>query len=655
MQVFLDAAAAELAGVRSSLLLAAQSGLSGRDIAVAADRIEALAAQAAAEDLSDPRMMAALCVSELKLLSLSEVSTTDVNAALDALARLEAALLEISLRSGDFLAKVNELVDTSFDSLAGSASPVEDSDDADGFEPDDETLEIFREEAETLLANITAALASLVSSPNDTNALWEMRRNAHTFKGAAGIVGLTTASRIAHRLEDLLDLVVQDSAPVDARSIELIANASDHLGKLVAGSAADEPTIASALFEEFDAVLGSFGGAIANSGTPTRACGPSSSANAPQSPIVRVSLDRLDELLTLSRRLVDDHALNGSGSQDVRKRLAQEISCKLLQLRMVRFGTLETRLSRAVHVTCQEENKKATVVIHGADAEIDTQVIDALIEPLLHLLKNAVVHGIEPAETRRLLGKPEKGQIDITVNADATNLEVTVADDGSGIATAKLIEKAAAAGLVDADKELSEKDAIELIFQRGLTTAGQLTMNAGRGVGMSIVRQSVESHGGKLSVVSMPQKGARFTITIPLLAQEEPTAASCEYEQLPLVLIVDDSSSIREQVVKFVTDLGYRTISAADGAEALELLLNGLEPSLILSDVEMPNMNGWEFLEYVKTDHNFGHVPVVLITSLDSEDYRCLATKLGASDYVVKPFGSKQLEHVLGNLCPVAA
>lgn len=177
-------------------------------------------------------------------------------------------------------------------------------------------------------------------------------------------------------------------------------------------------------------------------------------------------------------------------------------------------------------------------------------------------------------------------------------------------------------------------------------------MNAGRGVGMSIVRQSVESHGGKLSVVSMPQKGARFTITIPLLAQEEPTAASCEYEQLPLVLIVDDSSSIREQVVKFVTDLGYRTISAADGAEALELLLNGLEPSLILSDVEMPNMNGWEFLEYVKTDHNFGHVPVVLITSLDSEDYRCLATKLGASDYVVKPFGSKQLEHVLGNLFP---
>ena len=123
----------------------------------------------------------------------------------------------------------------------------------------------------------------------------------------------------------------------------------------------------------------------------------------------------------------------------------------------------------------------------------------------------------------------------------------------------------------------------------------------------------------------------------------------------PVVLVVEDSSSIRHQTVKFIENAGLRAITAVDGAEALELLLNGVEPDLVLSDVEMPNMNGWELLEYVKTDDNFGHVPVVMVTSLDSDNYRSLAKKLGASDYVVKPFGAKELERILEEFCTVTA
>jgi CheY-like chemotaxis protein len=298
-------------------------------------------------------------------------------------------------------------------------------------------------------------------------------------------------------------------------------------------------------------------------------------------------------------------------------------------------------------------------VIRGGDTEIDTQVIDALIEPLLHLLKNAVVHGLESAETRRLLGKAERGRIEISAAADASNVVLTVSDDGSGISIDKLVQKAIDRKIVSADiaRTLSETDAVELIFHRGLTTADSLSMNAGRGVGMSIVRQSIESHGGSLGVASSPLKGTTFTISLPVVTHPKPAATGAsmqEAAEVPLVLVVDDSSSIRLQTVRCVEANGFRAAPAANAAEALELLLNGLEPQLILSDVEMPNMNGWEFLEYVTSDQNFGDVPVVMVTSLGDDKYKQMASRLGASDYIVKPFGVKELERVLEKFCAVA-
>src|SRR5207253_707941 len=115
---------------------------------------------------------------------------------------------------------------------------------------------------------------------------------------------------------------------------------------------------------------------------------------------------------------------------------------KLLRIRMVRFGMLATRLNRAVHVTCQEEDKKVELVIENENFEIDTQILDSLVEPLLHLLRNAVVHGVEAPERRRLIGKPEKGAIHIRIESDNDNVVLSVQDDGGGISASKLREKA---------------------------------------------------------------------------------------------------------------------------------------------------------------------------------------------------------------------
>jgi CheY-like chemotaxis protein len=309
------------------------------------------------------------------------------------------------------------------------------------------------------------------------------------------------------------------------------------------------------------------------------------------------------------------------------------------------------RLNRAVHVTCQDEGKKAVVVIIDPDVEVDTLVIDALIEPLLHLLKNAVVHGIERPERRRLLGKPEEGRITVGLASGDGMMRISVEDDGRGISIAPLIDKAIHRGIVDlaTSEELTDEDAFQLIFERGLTTAKNVTLNAGRGVGMSIVRESIENRGGHIEVASEPQQGTKFTLTFPVVSgspgiDQPPDAAAAK----PLILIVDDSNSIRLVTSRIVETLGCKAITAENGKEALELLLErSARPDLILSDVEMPVMDGWQFVEKVKTTETLRNIPVVMVTSLSDDSCKRRARDLGADDYHVKPLELKDFERVL--------
>ena len=517
-----------------------------------------------------------------------------------------------------------------------------------------------------------------------------------------GIIGFREASNLSHRIEDLLDKMVESRCGADGRVIELLTISTARLDDMAAGkNINDDPKIAAALYAAFDNLIASVpaGGEIVTSDQKSHLTVVNGHNSAKDrvgavvsisAPVVRVSLDRLDDLLTVSRRLLVNRSALAEAFDSLRnnppvfdsndplrkldslietqQRLSDQMLQKLLRIRMVRFGTLEMRLNRAVHVTCQEESKKAFVVIENPDVEIDTQVIDALIEPLLHLLKNAIVHGIEPPETRRLLGKSEKGRICIAVSSDQNDIYLSVEDDGRGISASKLVEKAVAGGIISLETAASadERFIHNLIFYRGLTTADSLNLNAGRGIGMSIVKESVEGRGGSVTVESEQQSGTKFTIRMPLTlpkpADLYPESETIEMDPspvvdaAPLVLIVDDSQSIRRMTAKIVEDAGCRAITAVDGADALELLLSGAwKPDLILSDVEMPTMDGWAFLEYVKTDDNFGHIPVVMVTSLDSREFRQKALGLGASDYLVKPFKLAELDRVLESLGKLSA
>ncbi len=665
-QSFIRTAEADLERARGSLLLVSQNS-DMSDIGVPRQIIARVKDAALQNGQFVIASLAVECGQALEQLT----SPTEAYKVLDVVARIEASLLDIPLHSADFLSDVSDFVDSSFD---GILPPTESIDNVfSEFEIDEETFEVFKSEAEELLRNINNSLRTLEDSPADQNALWEVRRSSHTLKGAAGIVGLAEASETAHKMEDLLDKLVELKREAAQPIVQFLETSTKKLHSIVEAKQFDDE---SDLETQYLAAMDALGSAVTSAQT-TALSAPDSAESADTTrpvhkPIVRVSLERLDELMQISHELMTNRETLAEGFANLLEgdsadketitkleslfetayRLNGDLNEKLMQIRMVKFGTLETRLSRAVNMTCMDECKKAVFELENGDAEIDTLIIDSIVEPLLHLLKNAVVHGIETPETRRLIGKNERGTVSVKVETNETEIRIQVTDDGRGVSVQKLKAKAIANHIIDEGRALSmtDREAFELMFDRGLTTATKIDLNAGRGVGMSIVKESVENRGGLVVVESEPQRGTAFTILLPIVATQsksEPAPFFEQTEEMPTILIVDDSASIRHQTQKLVEAAGFKCLTANNGADALELLLNGdFELDLILSDIEMPQIDGWQLLEYIKTDENLGHIPVVLITSLAADEHSRRAFDLGAADYIVKPLTSEALETV---------
>lgn len=648
-----------LTALRGSLLLFSQGRLSAEEIIPSCAKLAELHQQAdmAGHTAVGRLTLDAAYTAEQAVRFSGPDGATVINGALDAIASLEAELLSVSFESPLSAADAEGLFESELAGLR-TAGVADAEANEDSFELDDETLEIFHAEAENLLTNIKRALDTLRVSPSNTTALWEVRRNAHTFKGAAGTLGLDEASGLAHAVEDLLDQMVETPEPVDAELLDVLYAATSTMASMAAGRWSKHDL---RLTSELERLTKSARGARE---APAPAV--DRSAFVPPTPVVRVSLDRLDNLLQTSARLAanfetltldrpsrvsEQHFIELLEEQ---RRLSLSIAEGLQQIRMVRFGVLEMRLNRAVNITGQDQNKKAAVTILDPDVEVDTLVIDALIEPLLHLLKNAVVHGIERADRRRLLGKPEQGKITVCPRVDRHAVTITVADDGRGISAAALVQKAVTQGRLSPTEaaSLSEDDAFQLIFERGLTTAVDIDLNAGRGLGMSIVKESVEARGGQILVESTPHRGTKFTIRLPIGGASLPVASRpSEPKEQTLILIVDDSSSVRFVTSALVEKANCTAVAAEDGQDALSLLRAGDRlPDLILTDIEMPVMDGWRFLEELKADSSLSEIPVVVVSSVMSGPARERALGLGAIDYIEKPLSTQDLEQAIAAL-----
>jgi chemosensory pili system protein ChpA (sensor histidine kinase/response regulator) len=470
-------------------------------------------------------------------------------------------------------------------------------------------------------------------------------------------------------------------------------------------------------------------------------------------------------------------------------RTTREVQQSLMRMRAVPFSNLNERLYRVVRQTAREVDKKAELVIEGAEVELDRSVLERIGAPLEHMLRNALAHGIESPAARVKAGKPESGRVVLTLRQEANEIALVLSDDGVGIDLERLHQKAIEKSIVSSTQRLSDAEKAQLIFASGLSTAESVTELAGRGVGMDVVRNEIATIGGRIDITTVRGQGATFTVYLPLtlavtqavlirsggglfalstamveqvlrvrsdemaglyatkrvefqgrnyplhaLAHMFGGSVSTELQtynsvlllrsgiqrialhvdelmgnqeivvkslgpQLarmawvsgatvlpdgsivplinpvvlarrtlsgvpdfehttlvphlpgrgrkvetvaPIVMVVDDSLTVRKITSRLLEREGYQVITAKDGLEALEHMRDAL-PAVMLVDIEMPRMDGFDLTRNVRGDPRTRDIPIIMISSRTAEKHRSQAAALGVNAFLGKPYQEAEL------------
>lgn len=519
-----------------------------------------------------------------------------------------------------------------------------------------------------------------------------------------------------------------------------------------------------------------------------------------------LELDRYDDFNILARSLVeiaadaeeivtqiDGHF--GSFSEEAVQftNVTRQLQENVAHTRMVPLEQLMRRLQRAVHDACSSEGKTVDFVAEGADNRVDKYISDQLFRPLLHIVRNAVAHGIEPAAERAAAGKPAEGRLLVRCRTEAGRLVLEFTDDGGGLRRDAIIRVARARGLIAPRAVLDDAQVTEMIFQPGFSTTAVTTDVSGRGVGLDVVRQELTNLGGSVTVSSRPGLGCTFLFTLPVtlainqvmfvqcgersyalpinfvervvpapasafsrcggaemlllenhqavpairlqsrlglpgaeqaataivltlaerrtalivdriqskldivvkplgpllgrhpffsgatlagdgrvifildvprllapgvtagpsvpasspVATEVPVAAEVPAAvRSRAVLVVDDSLIIRRIAAGYLTQAGITVDTAVDGSDALEKLRTNAYV-LVVSDLEMPRVNGFELIAEMRRQPDMASIPVIILTSRDAAKHRDRALELGAADYLIKPISRERLMHAV--------
>ncbi|MBR7782450.1 response regulator [Undibacterium sp. LFS511W] len=521
--------------------------------------------------------------------------------------------------------------------------------------------------------------------------------------------------------------------------------------------------------------------------------------------LTRMMAESVSDVATVQQNL--NRTIDGASSDLLTQaRLTRELQQDLMRVRMIPFASASERLYRVTRQTAKELDKRVNLDIRGAGVEMDRGVLEKMVGPFEHLLRNAIVHGIESREERRQAGKNETGELLIEIRQEGNEVVIRFKDDGRGLNLPSILNKARQSGLIGHDEQPGEAETAALIFEPGFTTASEVTELAGRGVGMDVVRSEASSLGGRVEVTTSAGQGAEFTIRLPLtlavtqvvllsaggktyavpsvlveqvqhlkanalasvynegavmwqgqrvgmyflstlLADHHAVPMSLQYtpvlilksgtdrvalhvdeilgnrevvvknigpqlarmagiagatvlgsgeiililnpvplagrfEQLQLarlphheaeavqgavanleqpesalrvasepvqglrkqhtVMVVDDSLTVRRVTQRLLTREGYQVILAKDGIDALEQL-QSVTPDVMLVDIEMPRMDGFDLTRNVRSDTRTAHIPIIMITSRTADKHRNYAKELGVNEYFGKPYREDDL------------
>ena len=507
--------------------------------------------------------------------------------------------------------------------------------------------------------------------------------------------------------------------------------------------------------------------------------------------LTRMMAESVNDVATVQQNLLKNLD-DANAALVAQARLNREVQQELMSVRMVPFNSLADRMYRIVRQTSKELNKRANFEIKGGQVELDRSVLEKIAAPLEHMLRNALAHGLEDRETRRVRGKPEIGDISLSLKQEANEIVLSLADDGAGLDYERIRARGVAAGLIKADDQLAPEKLAELIFTPGFSTADEVSQIAGRGVGMDVVKTEISSLGGRIEILSSPGEGTEFRLIIPLtlamtkallvragnktyaipsamieqvldlkesalmrirdagsaewmgyhypfsyqphllgerqalpeqhrqywtlllrsgarrisvqvdelLGNEEivvknigpqlarvlgvegatvlgsgqvvlilnPVALSTrapvevstpvssiaevapalespgEKSQatLPTVMVVDDSLTVRKITGRLLAREGYQVLQAKDGVDALEQL-HDVVPDVMLVDIEMPRMDGFDLTRNIRAAARLKDVPIIMITSRTADKHRNYAFDIGVNNYLGKPYQEEEL------------
>lgn len=524
--------------------------------------------------------------------------------------------------------------------------------------------------------------------------------------------------------------------------------------------------------------------------------------------LTRMMAESVNDVTTVQQNLLKnldsaDFALHSQA------RTTRELQQALMQVRMVPFDSLATRLYRVVRRGARDLGKRANLDLRGGGIEIDRSVLDRIVAPLEHLLRNSLAHGIEPPELRRAKGKPEIGQITLTARQEGNEIIIELADDGTGLNFERIAARAREYGLLKPDEVVDERRLANMIFLPGFTTAEKVTAVSGRGVGMDVVKTETAAVGGRVDVASIPEVKTIFSIYLPLtlavtqallvrsgsqhyaipasmisqimelkadaterlraegsiewldqqysyrylanllgnsaarpeigryswilllhsgaqtlalhvdglrghqeiivknagpqlsrivgmsgatvlgngeivliinpvamanneigyakVASKPPkpgvpgtkapaaavTKVALEPETIhePVIMVVDDSLTVRKITSRLLEREGYHVITAKDGVDAIESLIDNT-PDVILSDIEMPRMDGFDLVRNIRADARLTNVPIIMITSRLADKHRDYAMEIGANHYLGKPYQEEELLELIASYAP---
>lgn len=502
----------------------------------------------------------------------------------------------------------------------------------------------------------------------------------------------------------------------------------------------------------------------------------------------RLMAECMDDVVTIHKSLREIQR-NAEAAVNQQARLNRQLQQDLVNIRTVPFKYFSERLHHIARQVSRDAHKKTVLTIDGDQIEIDRSIADKIISPLEHLLRNAIVHGIESSEQRLNAGKPETGSITLAVRQQGNEIHITLEDDGAGLDQGRIREKARQLGLIEETDDLDESQLQSLIFRHGLSTLDEVTDIAGRGIGLDVVNNKMTEIGGSIAVASSLGQGTTFTLRLPItlavlpalmvktaenryaiptsivasvqVLNAEALGAAYEARQIthegqdfplvylahlleetnqapeierhnrvlllqtgqerlaihtdvligqceviiknagqqlmrapgvegatimgdgsivliinplkllqrdqtkallsgtatsllhsvdtvrpasttPVVMIVDDSLTVRKVTSRLLERQGYEILIAKDGVGALELLRETV-PAVMLVDIEMPHMDGFELIRTVRNNPDLQHIPVIIISSRTADKHRELARELGVNEFMGKPYLEEEL------------